>query len=76
MSFGRIAQQANDVSSQMLGDLAMARNRLGNTRLLVRVPIVATTVSNEDASLGLDRADQLDPLHESTISSTFRTPGI
>src|SRR5437899_780169 len=71
---GRVSEQGDDVSGQALLDRAMPRDRLGYPGRGVPVPVVPPAVPDKDTSEPLDRSDQVDPLHETTSSSTLRMP--
>ena len=65
-----------DVLGEMVSDLTMAGHRLTGSASGVLIPIVTTAVSDEDAPVLLDLADQINPLHAICSSATFRTPGM
>jgi hypothetical protein len=52
-----------DVSGEVVFDLAMAGNGLAGTGLRVLIPIMTPAVPDENASILLDLANQLDSLH-------------
>lgn len=57
-------------------NLAVSRDWLRDTRVWVAIPIVSASMSNEETAESFDGADQIDAFHDTTRSSTFRTPGI
>jgi len=52
-----------DVSGEVVFDLAMAGNGLAGTGPRVLIPIMTPAVPDENASILLDLANQLDSLH-------------
>ena len=60
---------------QALFDVPMTRYGLGDPRERIAVPIVFAAMTHQDTPVPLDRPDQIEPLHETTNSSTFRMPG-
>ena len=54
---------AENVSGEMIFDLAMAGNWLARTGLWVLIPIMTATVPDEDTSVLLDLAKQVNALH-------------
>lgn len=52
-----------DVSGEVVFDLTMASHRLAGTGSWVLIPIVTTTVSDENTSVLLDLANQVNSLH-------------
>ena len=52
-----------DVSGEVVPDLTMATDRLTGTRSWVLIPIVTSTVSDENTSVLLDLANQVNTLH-------------
>ena len=58
-------QFLEDVFGKMLFDLAMAGHGLASMCFGVAVPVMATTVADEDASHLLDLPDQIASLHAS-----------
>jgi hypothetical protein len=71
----RISEHSDDVPGQMILDFAVSWHRLGNPGRRVQVPVVPPSMAAQDASESLDGADQVNSLHGTTNSSTFRMPG-
>ena len=64
------------MAGQILFDLAVARNRLGNACRRIPIPVVPGPMSNQNAPRLFDRPDQIHSLHATTNSRTLRMPGI
>src|SRR5579885_909130 len=71
----RVPEHTDDMSGERVLDLAVAGDRLRHSGPRIPVPVVPPAMADQDASEPLDRADQLDPLHGITSSSTLRIPG-
>lgn len=72
----RVAEHADDPLGQSLVDLPVPRDRLGDAGRGVPVPVVLGTVPHQLAPESLDRPDQINALHGTTNSPTFRVPGM
>jgi hypothetical protein len=70
------AETLQDPARQDLVDLTVTGNRLRATCPWVVVDVVPTAVAQEDASGLKQFLDQVQPLHATSRSSTFRIPGI
>jgi len=71
-----VLEHLKDVLDQGLFDFSMAWDRLADTRSRVLIPIVPSTVSNEDAAVLLDLTNEVAPLHDTCSSATRRTSGM
>jgi len=67
---GSIFQFLENVASEMLFDLAMARNRLAGAGLRILIPIVPAARPNEHAPIMLNLADEVASFHASWSSAT------
>src|SRR4051812_18418106 len=68
----RIAQHVDDVPGQALLDLPVPGDRLRDAGGRVAIPIVLPPVAHELAAEPFDSPNQVDALHGTTSSSTFR----
>jgi len=68
-----VLEHLEDVLGQRLFDFSMAWDRLADTRSRILIPIVPSTVSNEDAAVLLDLTNKVAPLHDTCSSATRRT---
>ena len=59
-----ILEHLENVLGQRLFDFLMAWDRLADTRGRVLIPIVSSTVSNEDAALLLNLTNEVATFHE------------
>ena len=71
-----ITQHFYYVSGKPFLNLTMPRDRLGHSRDRVLIPIVLRTVSDQLAAKPFDFPNQVNPLHDTTRSSTLRILGI
>ena len=62
-------QHFYDVPSQVLVDLAVSRDRLGEFCRRILIPIVASSMANEDAAEFLDFLDEVAMLHATSNSA-------
>lgn len=64
--------------AKVLLDLAVTRDRLGNARVQVAIPIVLGAVADQLATHSFEGEgpDEVRSLHETRSSPTFLTPGI
>ena len=60
-----VLEFSKDVSSEVIFDFPMASDRLAGTCSGILVPIVTTTVPDENTSAFLDLANQVNALHAS-----------
>ena len=68
-------QLRKDVLSEVIADLAMARNGLVNTGLGIAVPVMPSSVPHQHAASPFDLFDQRGSFHATAISATMRIPG-
>ncbi len=68
-------QLRQDVLREAFPDLAMARDRLVNTRLGIAVPVMPSPVPHQLAAALFDLFQQRDSFHATAISPTLRIPG-
>src|SRR5205823_13671807 len=73
--FGGIAQRLDDMAGQPFLDVSMPRHGLGHPSDRIAVPVVLAAMAHQDTPEPLDRSDEIDPLHDTTNSSTLRMPG-
>ena len=73
---GWVSELADDIPSQMLFDLPMPWDRLGDTRDRVAVPVMLAAVPHQLATELPDGPDQINAIHETSNSPTLRVPGI
>ena len=71
-----VLEHLKDVLDQGLFDFSMAWDRLADTRSRVLIPIVPSTVSNEDAAVLLDLTNEVATLHDTCSLATRRTSGM
>lgn len=64
------------MTGEAVPNLAVSRDWLRDTRVWVAIPIVFASMVNEETAKSFDGADPIEALHDTTRSSTFRTPGI
>lgn len=72
----RNAQHPQHVFCQMLIDLSITGNGLGNFRGGVLVPIGLSAVADEHTPNSFKLSDEILALHRSVSSASLRTPGI
>ncbi len=70
------AQHANNSARQVFFDFAVTRNRLGDTRRRIAIPIVLCSMSYKHATETFNCLNKFDTLHDKIKSSTRRAPGI
>lgn len=73
--FGGMAQHLDDMLGQIFLDFPMPRHRLRNTCHEITVPVVLASMPHQYPLEPFDRLDEIDPLHDTTNSSTLRMPG-
>jgi len=71
-----VLEHLKGVLEQRLFDFLMARDRLADTRVRVLIPIVPSTMSNENAAVLLDLTNEVAPLHDTCNLATRRTSGM
>lgn len=69
-----VPEHLNDVARESLVDLTMPGYRLDHAGFRIAIPVMLAAVPDEQASKPLNRSDQVDPLHDTTSSSTLRMP--
>jgi hypothetical protein len=73
---GKSGKFFNDRFGKILFDLPVARNRLADFGILILIPVVASAVTNEFTAEFHQFADKVSPLHATTSSSWWMTPGM
>ena len=71
---GGIAQRLDDMADQSFPDVSMPRHGLGHPSDRIAVPVMLTAMAHQDTTEPLYPSDQIDPLHDTTNSSTLRMP--
>lgn len=71
-----VLEHLEDVLRQRLFDFSMAWDRLADTRSRVLIPIMPSTVSNENAAVLLDLTNEVTMLHDTCSLATRRTSGM
>jgi hypothetical protein len=71
-----IQQKTDNAACKRFLDLSMPWHWLRDTCSWISIPIMLTSMANQDASTLLNRPDQISPLHGMTNSPTLRAPGI
>jgi hypothetical protein len=69
-----IQQKTDNAACEQFLNFTMPRNWLRDTCSQIPVPIVFTSMSDQDASSLFDQSDQISPLHGMTNSPTLRAP--
>jgi hypothetical protein len=72
----RVAQHLQDALGEMLIDISVSGNGLGNLCGGVVIPVVLPAVANKHAAARFELPDEVFPLHRSDNSASLRTPGI
>ena len=75
-SFAAIAEHLHDMLREAFFDFPVPGHRLRNTRVLVAIPVMLGTVSNQHTAYAFDLLDQIHAFHDTISSSTLRIPGI
>ena len=71
-----IAQHLQNTLGEVFIDFGVTRYRLRNIRDGIVIPIVLSTVANEQATIGFELSDEIFAFHRSVSSASLRTPGI